>query len=397
MADPASEEEQRKAESELDAALIAFEIGLLAIIAERLGSIEGLSFSEIYALIPEDIAKIRKAINKGVKNLQSVSSRILNRMALANDQWAAQYYAVKSIKSESTYTNTSLNNLLTRKIKAADEYISTACRSSVVKIAKETADPITGKIKVLQYKPIEQAYQAIVTNTSTHMAAGNITGQQAVEKAVSSLAESGLRVQYQSGVTRNLHTAVKTNIMDAYRSTMSEMREAHGALFGADGVEVSAHALCAPDHQPYQGMQYSYERKRGYDLWDDIQNEPARPLVTGANCGHFIFPVILGISSGAYSKKELEELKRLSNEKVTFKGLSGEELTMSRYDASQYQRKLESNIREKKKLAFLQESSNVDSSAANKAVKYYQSEYKRISEKVGLTRRMENTRIYIPK
>lgn len=396
MADPADERHQRKVEAAIDAALIAFELSILAIIAERLGNVEKLTTAELYAIIPEDIARIRETISSGIKNLQSTTNKLMRNMALANDQWAAKYYAAKYIEAESTFTNAILNKLLTRKMKIADEYISAACRSSVINVAKEVFEP-SGKIKVLEYKPIEQAYQAIVTNASTHMAAGNITGQQAVKRAVSALAESGLRVQYQSGVTRNLHTAVRTNIMDAYRSTMSEMREIHGRQFGADGVEVSAHALCAPDHQKYQGEQYSYERRRGYDLWDDIQNEPARPLVTGANCGHFIFPVILGISSGAYSKKELEELKRLSNEKVTFKGLSGKELTMSRYDASQYQRKLESNIREKKKLAYLQESAKVDPSAANKAVRYYQKEYKRISEKVGLTRRMENTRIYIPK
>lgn len=229
------------------------------------------------------------------------------------------------------------------------------------------------------------------------MQAGKETLQKAVKQSVQDMAKNGVRVQYQSGLTRNLQTAVRTNVMDSYRTAMSEIREIQGREFGADGVEVSAHALCAPDHQKYQGEQYSYERKRGYDLWDEIQNEPPRPLVTGANCGHMIFPVILGMSSGAYSKKELEELKNLSNEKVTFKGLSGDELTMSRYDASQYQRKLETSIRKNKETAYLLEKSGSDATAANKAVKYYQSEYKRMSEAVGLTRRMENTRIYIAK
>lgn len=397
MTDPANEKEQRKAEAALDAALIAFELSILAIIAERLGNVEKLTTAELYATIPEDMARIRETIASGIKNLQSTTNKLMRDMALANDQWAAKYYAAKSIEAESTFTNAILNKLLTRKMKIADEYISAACRSSVINIAKEVFEP-SGKNKVLEYKPIEQAYQAIVTNASTHMAAGNITGQKAVQRAVSALANSGLRVQYQSGVTRNLHTAVRTNIMDAYRSTMSEMREIHGRQFGADGVEVSAHALCAPDHLPFQGQRYPYQPRPDYRYtWDEVQNMPDRPLVTGANCGHFIFPILIGITSPAYSRSEINEMNRLSREEVEFEGLSGETLKMSRYEASQYQRKLESNIREKKKLAYLQEASKVDPSAANKAVRYYQKEYKRISELVGLTRRMENTRIYLPK
>ena len=387
MNDPADIEEQRKVEAVIDAASIAFEIAVLSIIAERLGTLESLSITEAYARMPEDLARIRQAVADGIKNLQSTTKSVMDKMAKANDEWAAKYYKARNKQQVAAFNHSLLGQTLQQYTDSATKNISAFCRSSVVRIGNKGS----------AYVPIAEAYRRLVTSTATAMTAGNTTGQQAIKEAVTALSNSGLRVMYQSGATRNLQTAIRTNVMDAYRTAMSSMREIQGEEFEADGVEVSAHALCAKDHQEYQGNQYSYERRRGYRIWREVQFEPARPLVSGANCHHTVFPVILGVSRKAYTDKELQQLKDRSNENVSFTGLSGETLTMSRYDASQYQRKIETAIRYQKEQAYLLKQSGQSASTPTSAARSLTAKYKDMSAQMGLTPRLENTRIYVPK
>lgn len=386
MIDPADIKAQRIAEAAIDAVYNQLELSIFDIVIEKLAKIEDMNIVDVYSSMPEDVARINRELEQGSKNLQKLTRKTLRDMARANDEWARTYYEASGVEQVSAVNHQALSKTLETATKAATTKIAAMCRSTVFAIGND------------RFAPIEQGYKRIVSNVATEMAAGEITGQQAVKKAVQSMVSNGLRVMYQSGVTRNLHTAVRTNVMDAYRTAMTEMREIQGKEFGADGVEVSAHALCAPDHRPYQGMRYPYKSRPDYRYtWDEVQNLPARPLVTGANCGHTVFPIIIGVSSAAYSREELNELNRRSKEEVTFTGLGGKDLTMSRYDASQYQRKLETEIRKQKEQAYLLKKNGLDASAANKAARHYSSEYKRISGEAGLTPRMENTRIYTKK
>lgn len=390
MRDPSDIEEQRKVEDGIEAAAIGMEVAVLAVIARRLGKLEGKSLADVYASMPSDLSEIQSAIKEGTESIKKAAVDSMDDMAADNDQWAKRYYDYKGVEQLSAKEHQAMSAVLREQTEAATSAIEARCRSTVIKIANDTTSEIL---------PIEAAYKQVVTQAATSMTTGIKTVDQAISQAVKTLSKSGLRVLYQSGATRNLYSAVSMNVMDAYRVAMSEMREIQGEEFGADGVEVSAHALCAEDHQEYQGIQYSYEPRRGYRLWSEVQFEPARPLVIGANCGHVVSPVLLGISEPAYSKKELADLTRRSNEKVTFTGLSGKPLTMSRYDASQYQRKVETIIRKANQDAYLLGEANAakDAAAAKAAAKAYTAQYKRISSQAGLSTRMDRTRAYVQK
>lgn len=346
--------------------------------------------------MPEDIARLQKAVSDGTKRMENVVDSVMSDMASSNDEWAATYYQARGITQESVYTHAALSSTLEANTKAVKRKVSALCRSTVVGVGDGRT-----------FTSIPEGYRRIVSAAATGMSrtsfktdkVTNLTIDQAVSKAVRRLSRDGLRVQYRSGVTRNLQTAVRTNIMDAYRATMAELREIQGKEFGADGVEVSAHALCAPDHLPYQGQRYPYKPMPSFrHTWDEVQNMPDRPLVTGANCAHTIFPVIIGVSSPAYSRQELNELKRLSNEQIEFEGLSGETLTMSRYEASQYQRKMETNIRKYKQEAYLQDASKTgDPTPARRAARVLSKQYRDISKQMGLDPRPDLLRVYAPK
>jgi hypothetical protein len=112
-----------------------------------------------------------------------------------------------------------------------------------------------------------------------------------------------------------------------------------GKEFGADGIELSAHALCAEDHLPYQGTQMSIKE------FDRLQNRLDRPFGMW-NCHHTWHYIILGVSKPAYSPEELEEYKRNSNEEIEIDGLK-----KTRYQWTQEQRRIETAIRYQKDIA----------------------------------------------
>ena len=97
--------------------------------------------------------------------------------------------------------------------------------------------------------------------------------QSAIRKTFKAAAKEGLRVQYpNSGLTRRLDSAVRQNVLDGVRSLNQDVLRQVGKDFGADGVEISAHALCAMDHLPYQGRQFTQKD------FDRLQNTLDRPF-----------------------------------------------------------------------------------------------------------------------
>lgn len=173
--------------------------------------------------------------------------------------------------------------------------------------------------------------------------------RSAIRSALKKAAVEGLRVYYpNSGTTRRLDTAVRQNVLDGVRSLNQGIMNQLGNEYGADGVEVSAHALCAEDHLPYQGHQYS---KKDFDR---IQNTLRRPLGQW-NCKHFMTPIILGINQPAYSEDELSAYADFSSEIVEFDGME-----KTRYEWSQEQRRIETAIRQQKNIAIAAKASGDD-------------------------------------
>ena len=215
------------------------------------------------------------------------------------------------------------------------------------------------------------------------MKIGTVDYHTAVRSTVKDMAKSGLRrVTFDSGYSRRLDSQARMNILEGVRRLNGEMMEETGRRFGADGVEISAHALCAPDHIDIQGRQY---RKAE---WDRINSGLKRPIGT-LNCHHYTTPIIYGVSRPVYSEKELSEINRRSSETVEWKGRE-----MTRYEASQKQRQLETAIRYAKDERNAMTAAGDKRGAAQARTKSAAlgREYKAFCEKTGLTPRYERTR-----
>ena len=92
-------------------------------------------------------------------------------------------------------------------------------------------------------------YRDAVDVAITSVQAGVTDYNSAIRRTMKTAAQDGLRVKYpNSGLTRRLDSAVRQNVLDGVRAVNNDVLRQLGNEYGADGVEISAHALCATDH-----------------------------------------------------------------------------------------------------------------------------------------------------
>ena len=225
-----------------------------------------------------------------------------------------------------------------------------------------------------------EAYKTLIDAAAAQMASGTMGLNQAVRNVLKQFADSGLQVvDYESGRTRSLGAAVEMNLKEATSMVYQGVQERIGQEFGADGVEISAHWDCAPDHLDVQGKQYSKA------AFEKLQGSLARPIGK-LNCRHIIYSIILGVSEPTYSDAELREMKEKSLAVQEFDGKY-----MTTYEATQVQRKLEREIRKQKNRSVLAASAGDDEMRREAQMKINQmtGKYKDLSDAFGLKTKAE--------
>lgn len=231
---------------------------------------------------------------------------------------------------------------------------------------------------------VDVAIDAVTNGIDSY---NNIIRKQLTDSTLQSnlrYADEGLKVTYASGLTRRLDSAVRMNVLEGVRQVNNGIREKAGEEFGADGVEVSAHALCARDHIDIQGKQFT---KKEFEL----RNEELRRHISTCNCKHYTFPIILGVSKPTYTDKELKQYKANSEKPVNINGRE-----MTKYQATQAQRNIETSIR-KEKDKYIFADTMGDTKMAEKIknnINQLQSQYNSISQQAGLSPKMDRT--YVP-
>lgn len=142
--------------------------------------------------------------------------------------------------------------------------------------------------------------------------------------------------------------------------------------------------MCAKDHINIQGRQFPKDSPALAGL--------ARPIGTH-NCHHTKRPILIGISMPAYTKDELKAVNDRSNQEVTWHSAAGNEMTATRYEASQYQRKMEVAIRNKRDEAYALAKSGdkVGAQIANTDVRLLANAYKQASSEMGLKQKWWRT------
>ena len=225
-----------------------------------------------------------------------------------------------------------------------------------------------------------EAYRDAVDRAIHEVTMGLTDPAAAIRQTLKDLADSGLRtVSYESGRTRRLDSVVRMNVLDGMRDVYQGIQDEYGARIGADGVELSAHGTCAPDHLPYQGRQFSLK------AFDELQSSLDRPFGMW-NCRHAWHQIILGVSRPAYTSEEMAELRRLSTERICFEGKE-----MTRYEAAQLQRRIETGVRAAKDRANIAAAADDDvwRRAEQLRINQLTAKYQELSEAAGLPTQRE--------
>ena len=194
--------------------------------------------------------------------------------------------------------------------------------------------------------PLQDAYRQAMDFAFEQIYTGAADYETAIRQATRKLASRGVvAIDYASGVSTELGAAVRRNMMSGMGLLVEQITQANHDALGCDGWEISAHAASAPDHEPYQGRQYS-------DADYTALNESLKRRIGTLNCGHVASPIILGVNSPQYTEAELEEFRRANAEGITYEGRH-----YTAYEATQQRGRIESAIRRQKRRVLVSEKS----------------------------------------
>lgn len=264
--------------------------------------------------------------------------------------------------------------------------ISTLTSGKMVNIARTTG--FTKKVNGRSvFKTLRQTYIDLIDEAVYNVSRGTQAQETAMRKVIKELANSGVKnIDYESGYRRRVDSSVRQIVNDGVSQIFDKIQQTIGDTLGTDGVEISAHPLCALDHLPYQGRRFTTNQ---YDAsgnlikegeFEKIQNSLDRPI--GAwNCRHSVYRILLDVDEPSYTKKQLNEYKKESLKPIEYEGK-----TYTKYEATQVQRKLETAIRRNKDTQIIARASGIQSEINKSQQKINQltRKYNDFSKKAGL-------------
>lgn len=266
--------------------------------------------------------KLAEITDKNVADIY----KIFEEAAKKNQSYAKQFYEFRKVE----FIPFDKNQMLQKQVKA----IADVTVNEYLNISKTIAyTKYNDGIK--EFTSLSETYQEVTDRAILGISQGRETFDVVMRKTMRELTSNGLRtVDYASGYSRRLDSAVRMNIMDGVRRLNRELQIQFGNEFDYDGIEVSHHKNPAPDHEDtIDGKQFSKEE------FEKINNSLERH-VGELNCYHFIYPIILGVSKPLYSKEQLESDKEKNKKGFEFDGRH-----YTNYEGTQLQRKIETQIR----------------------------------------------------
>lgn len=350
----------------------ALSLSVCAIVARRMGMVdENTTYAETRKWLASDDAEVKKMLKIAADLMQLSASEAAGVLGADTSTWAQQFYEHAGVIQSENPQET-----LDAEMAAVGDNLRRLCDSSAIGFIDSRGN----------FLPFGDFYKNVIDEVIRGFATGQNTANE-IKKAAQTLAQGGLRVRYESGYTMNVASAARQSAITGIGNAVQDMREAMGQEFGADGVEISAHALCAPDHLPYQGKQYSNEE------FEEIQESLYRKIAIGHNCHHTTRPVILGVSTQSVSEKERQQMVQSSQKEVSY-FRNGKEYKMTAYEGTQYQRVLENEIRKRKMRKKLLEDAGISTAGMNEEIEDAINDYKDISEQIGIQPQIQRLDIY---
>lgn len=243
---------------------------------------------------------------------------------------------------------------------------------------------------------LSDTYTRVIDEAVTAAQMGEIDYQSAMRQTMRALSDCGIRtVDYATGYSRRLDTAVRQNVLWGIKQCASGTAEQVGEDFGADGWEISYHSNPRPSHVAMGGRQYaagSVGKTVNGKYYPPFSGAPNAPetLLQDYNCLHRKFPILLGISEPAYDEDELAALNARDRQTFEYEGKQ-----YTGYEATQVQRRLETEMRRQKDRANLFAVSGDEDGrrAAQEKLNILSRKYKEFSDAAGLDTHKERTSV----
>ena len=353
----------------------------------------GKTISKFESLTPTEAHKLAQQLKNGreidkiMEDLEKASQlsrkdleELLEIAAEENIEFANVYYEAKGMDKVSYKDSKQFQDIVKSVEKTTQGVFTDLSSTTAIKLLKDNGEGYL--------KGIREAYEDVIDRCVLAVATGQTNYQKAMYDTIKQLSSSGVKKIFydnegKRAYARRLDSSVRMNILDGVRQVNIGVQEQVGKEFGADGVEVSHHVNCAPDHIHIDGQQFSKKK------FEKINNNLTRP-VASMNCRHFVFSIVLGVSSPLYTKKQLEE-DRKNNEK----GFEYEGKHYTLYEGEQLQRKIELAVRQQKDLQIIAKASNdkdtISKSQSN--ITQLTQKYKELSKISGLPTKMDRMRV----
>lgn len=333
----------------------------------RIGSLNNYKDAQLIAvkMTGESVEEITRELSKASGMTEDDIEKLYADAARYDYEFAEQFYLEREqIPFEE---NKSLQRTVKAMVKASQEYCYNLSHSYAFALRDRS-----GKVR---YTSLRAGYKEAIDKAITAVRMGTSDYKTEMRSVLKQYADSGVRVvDWESGYSQRIDTAVRRNIMDGLRQLKNETQKQLGEEFGADGYEISAHVNPAPDHADIQGRQYSFA-----DF--EALNESLERKIGTLNCYHTLTAIILGISRPTYTEEELQEMKRKSNELIDIDGKK-----YTRYECTQLQRQIETKIRKLKDRKELLKAAGDDVGVreCNRKIKLLKEKYNEITQKAGL-------------
>lgn len=366
----------------------------------------GESIKQIGALSPSKAQQLGQILKYGgnydsiVKKLAQITElnvkdiyEIFDEVAKNDYAFAKQFYNYRGIKYIPWEDNIALQNQVKALARiTANEYVNF---SSTLAFTKK----VNGRVI---YTDLARTYQETLDKAILNVAQGKSTFDEEMYSTIKELGSSGIKkVDYASGRSMRLDSAVRMNLKGALRNLHNETQAVIGEEFGSDGVEISVHENPAPDHAQVQGRQFSKEEFEKFQndmdavdyngvVFPSEYNGHDRRSISEHNCYHYTFDIVLGVSRPNYTAEQLQEI---INENEKGFELDGEHYT--NYEGTQMQRRLETKIREQKDIQIIAKASGNKELVEESQRKITQltRKYKELSDVSGLPTKLSRMRV----
>lgn len=334
--------------------------------------------------------------------MRNIDNKIASILKLSDEQIESLFpnVALASFKAEMTIYEHAKLNTIDYNSKAIQDYVKTA-----IKLTKGDIENITQSLGFAEvqngkvvYSSTAKFYQKELNIAHLKVKSGAIDYNTAIKQATRKFAESGLRtIDYANGYSINIDSATRRAVLTGVHQMNQEMTNynAREIIKDEDDIyyEVTAHAgartgIGINNHAAWQGKVYKYKGSEpDYPNLKESTGLGDMLGLSGINCKHSYFIFIPHASVRTYTDKQLENIdpppKSYKDKEYTY------------YEATQYQRKIENEIRKLKRENIIYKETRLDADVKinNSKMNALRREYKQFSEEMGIKSKLNRTMI----